>query len=195
MIDEKVLTNVTMAFTVVFTFDFATAFRTAIDLRDVLIQAEKAKKEIELMQKRVEVLEAVFNDSLETSVENLVEDFNNRVNEQKLRVSELTEERLSELTVHMEGIRRKLESSESAERLRKALEVSELNDRIEDLQNEMRQMRRRLEGIRFGFERKLQLRQLHMLHRNPSAKSVRYKEGWQYLKDKIKRYEEDNRRD
>lgn len=202
LIDEKVLTNITMAFTVVFTFDFASAFRTAIDLRDVLIQAEKAKKELERMQKRVEVLEAVLNDSVENmvedfndSVENVVEDFNNRVNEQKLRVSELAEEKMSELTVHMEGIKKKLESSEGAERLRQALEASDLNDRIEDLQTEMKRMRSKLEGLRFGVGKNIHPRQLRMLHRNPSAKSVRYQEGWQYLKDKIKRYEEDNRRE
>lgn len=194
LIDEKVLTNLTMIFTVVFTFDFSTAFRTAIDLKDVLIQAEKAKKEIELMQKRVEVLEAVFNDSLETSVENMVEDFNNRVNERKLRMNELTEERMAELAVHMENLRKRFESSESMERLRKALETSELNDRIEDLQSEMKQMRSRLEGLRFGVKNRIHPRQLRMLHRNPSARSVRYQEGWRYLKDKIKRYEEDDRR-
>ncbi|MGN0204604.1 MAG: hypothetical protein ACI4BB_08670 [Coprococcus sp.] len=201
LIDEKVLTNITMAFTVVFTFDFASAFRTAIDLRDVLIQAEKAKKEFELMQKRVEVLEAVLNDSVENmvegfndSVENVVEDFNNRVNERKLRRSEAMEERMAELAVHMERLRNRLESSEGIERLHKALEDSKLNDRMEDLQTEMKRMGSKLEGLRFGAGENIHPRQLHMLHRNPSAKSVRYKEGWQYLKDKIKRYEEENRR-
>lgn len=201
MIDEKVLTNITMAFTVMFTFDFASAFRTAIDLRDVLIQAEKAKKEFELMQKRVEVLETVLNDSVENmvedyndSVENVVEDIGGRVNEQKLRVNELAEEKMSELAAHMEALKTRFESSEGVERLRRVLEASELNDRFEDLQGEIRQMRGRLEKLRLGTGAKIHPRQIHMLLRNPSAKSVLYKEGWQYLKDKIKHNQEEDRR-
>lgn len=67
MINDRVLYYMTWGITVVFTFDFASSFRTAIDLKEVLIQAERAKEEVQRMQKRVEVLEAVVNDSLESA--------------------------------------------------------------------------------------------------------------------------------
>ncbi len=40
MINDKVLYYTTWGITVVFTFDFASSFRTAIDLKEVLVQAE-----------------------------------------------------------------------------------------------------------------------------------------------------------
>lgn len=189
LVDEKILTNITFVFTIVFTFDFASAFRTAIDLKDVLMRAERARKELERMQKRVEVLEAVVNDSVET----MVEDIGERMNEQKLKVSELTEETMAELSVHLEMLRQRFEGSESMERVRKAIEASGVNEHMEDIQSEMKQMRARLEGLRLGVRTRLHPRQIRMLLRNPSARSLRYKEEWQFIKDKIRRGRDERR--
>lgn len=57
-IPYNILSVVTMVVTVVFTFDFAVAFRTALDLRDVLIYMENLKSEMRRMQKRLDVLVA-----------------------------------------------------------------------------------------------------------------------------------------
>lgn len=189
LVDEKILTNITFVFTIVFTFDFASAFRTAIDLKDVLMQAERAKKELERMQKRVEVLEAVVNDSMET----MVEDIGERMNERKLKVSELTEEKMSELSVHLDMLRQRFEGAESLERVRKAMETSGVSEHIEDIQSEMKQMRARLEGLRLEVRTRLHPRQIRMLLRNPSARSLRYKEEWQFIKDKIRRGRDERR--
>ena len=56
MIPYRALSIVTILLTAYISFDFAVAFRTAIELRDVLIYMEKAKAEMEKMQKRLEVL-------------------------------------------------------------------------------------------------------------------------------------------
>ncbi|MBE5872399.1 MAG: hypothetical protein E7294_14295 [Lachnospiraceae bacterium] len=42
--------------------DFATSFKTAMELRDLLVAVEKAKNELRLMQKRAEVIEAILLD-------------------------------------------------------------------------------------------------------------------------------------
>ncbi len=42
-----------------FSVDFAFSFQAAMDLRDILVRAEQAKKELERMQKRLDVLIAV----------------------------------------------------------------------------------------------------------------------------------------
>ena len=60
---------------------FASSFRTAIDLKEVLIQAERAKEEVQRMQKRVEVLEAVVNDSLESAKDGMEVRWMNRSRE------------------------------------------------------------------------------------------------------------------
>lgn len=57
-IPYNILSVVTMVVTVAFTFDFAMAFRTAMDLRDVLIYMENLKAEMRRMQKRLDVLVA-----------------------------------------------------------------------------------------------------------------------------------------
>ena len=47
MIPYMVMSIITILTTIYVTFDFAVAFRTAIELRDVLIYMEKAKAEME----------------------------------------------------------------------------------------------------------------------------------------------------
>ena len=181
MINDRVLYYMTWGITVVFTFDFASSFRTAIDLKEVLIQAERAKEEVQRMQKRVEVLEAVVNDSLESAKDGMEV----RWDEQKQRMALLTEERMTELARHMDALRKRLENSESIERIREAVETSGAGEKLEDIQNEMRQMRGRIEAMRMRARTKMHPRQLHMMLRNPSARSFKYQEGWRYLKNKM----------
>ena len=55
------------------TVDFTLSFKAAMDLRDVLIGLERAKQEMERIQKRLDVLIAVANEELEAnSVINIV---------------------------------------------------------------------------------------------------------------------------
>lgn len=59
---KPVVTYGTYALTIVIAADFATSFKTALELRDMLITVEKIKNEIRLMQKRAEVIEAILAD-------------------------------------------------------------------------------------------------------------------------------------
>ena len=190
MINDRVLYYMTWGITVVFTFDFASSFRTAIDLKEVLIQAERAKEEVQRMQKRVEVLEAVVNDSLESAKDGMEV----RWDEQKQRMALLTEERMTELARHMDALRKRLENSESIERIRQAVETSGAGEKLEDIQNEMRQMRGRIEAMRMRARTNMHPRQLHMMLRNPSARSFKYQEGWRYLKNKVSRGEDNEKK-
>ena len=47
-----------------FSVDFAFSFQAAMDLRDILVRAERAKKELERMQKRLDVLIAVAGEEI-----------------------------------------------------------------------------------------------------------------------------------
>ena len=188
MINDKVLYYTTWGITVVFTFDFASSFRTAIDLKEVLVQAERAKEEVQRMQKRVEVLEAVVNDSLESTKDGLEV----RWDEQKQKMALLTEERMSEIAGHMDVLRKRLENSQSIEKIRTAVEASGAGETLEDIQSEMRRMRGKIEAMKMRTRAKMHPRQLHMMLRNPSARSFKYQEGWQYLKNKMNRGEDKN---
>ncbi len=77
-IPYNILTVVTVVITVVMTCDFVLAFKTAIDLRDVLIYMEKAKAEMARMQKRLDVLIAFKSEDVRESIGNRVEGISNR---------------------------------------------------------------------------------------------------------------------
>lgn len=59
-IPEPFLNGMVFAFTAVFAADFATSFRTAIDLRNLLMRSEKLQEELLVLQIRAEQLEALI---------------------------------------------------------------------------------------------------------------------------------------
>lgn len=65
-IPETAVTVTTVALSIYITVDFTLSFKAAMDLRNILIGLEKAKEEMERIQKRLDVLIAVANDERET---------------------------------------------------------------------------------------------------------------------------------
>ena len=66
------LTIFTTAVTVLFSCDFMLAFKTALDLKDVLIYMEKAKSEMARMQKRLDVIIAFKGEDVRESIEDKI---------------------------------------------------------------------------------------------------------------------------
>lgn len=64
-IPEQVLTPCTYLVTVIVAVDFALSVKAALDLRDVLLKLEKAKRDMELLQKRLDVMIAFAEDAIE----------------------------------------------------------------------------------------------------------------------------------
>lgn len=64
-IPPKLLTAIVLVVLLYFTVDFTHSFRSAMDLRDILVKAELAKQELERMQKRLDVLIAVVSEDRE----------------------------------------------------------------------------------------------------------------------------------
>lgn len=65
-IPQMVVTILTVVLSVYLIVDFTLSFKAAMDLRDILIGLEKAREEMERIQKRLDVLIAVVNDERET---------------------------------------------------------------------------------------------------------------------------------
>ncbi|MDE7247020.1 MAG: hypothetical protein K2N43_03955 [Lachnospiraceae bacterium] len=87
MIPGQVLYYVTVILTVYIVADFTLSFKTALDLRDILVKIMKAREELERIQKRLDVMIA----------------FNNEEKEQRrLDRGERRELRLSELAAGLE---------------------------------------------------------------------------------------------
>lgn len=63
MIPQGILTAITWIITVIFVADFALSFRAALDLRNVLVKMEQAREELERMQRRLDVILALADES------------------------------------------------------------------------------------------------------------------------------------
>lgn len=68
-IPYRVISVVTIVTTVIMSADFVLAFKTALDLRDVLIYMEKAKAEMARMQKRLDVIIAFKGEDVREGIE------------------------------------------------------------------------------------------------------------------------------
>lgn len=64
-VPESSLHMIAMVATVFVVADYTLAFKAALDLRDILIKLEKAQHELELMQKRLDVMIAVSADRID----------------------------------------------------------------------------------------------------------------------------------
>ncbi len=72
-IPEGVLTVVTLILTAGIWADFALSFKAALDLQDVLVKMEKAKEEMQRIQKRLDVLIALTNEDITNRRDELTE--------------------------------------------------------------------------------------------------------------------------
>ncbi|MCR5671465.1 MAG: putative ABC transporter permease [Butyrivibrio sp.] len=76
-IPYNVLTIITTLLTIYVSADFMMAFRTALDLRDVLVYMDKAKSEMMRMQKRLDVIIAFKGEEVMDSIGNKMDEFGN----------------------------------------------------------------------------------------------------------------------
>lgn len=72
-IDEGIGQLIAIIVTICATADFATSFKTALELKNMLITAEDIKKQIERLERRAEIVEVFIADSAEKASEDLRE--------------------------------------------------------------------------------------------------------------------------
>lgn len=130
-IPRAILVPVTMVVTLVMVVDFTLSIKAAMDLRDVLVRMEEAKKEMERIQKRIDVLIAVSKED----------------------TMQYAEQRMDELTSRIEArladIKQNLSAADLSEEIRE--ELQELREKFQ-LQ---RQNRHQLSHVRDYYRRKL----------------------------------------
>lgn len=100
MIPDRILHITDTVLLIAFVADFALSFKTALDLRDVILAMERIKDEVDRMEKRVDVVIAFADDALIQAKSEI----SDRVDKQRL----LTEERMDELEQRIETARQKL---------------------------------------------------------------------------------------
>lgn len=151
-----IVTALTAVVSVYIIVDFTLSFKTALDLRDVLIGLEKAKAEMERIQKRLDVIVAVANDEIE-----------HRRQENSMRMDELMEHIERRFSTVKERMR--LNPSEFMEEVRE--EISELRSRY-TIEKEHRMQFRHLKDFY----------QRNMIKGNPGMYSKRFGEALEELK-------------
>lgn len=125
---------------VIFAADCALSFKSAFEIRDILVKFQSLKEELRIMQKRLEVIEAVLAGVAQ---------------KQKERIKEEIKEALTP--------------------------ISELQ-----LKEELKQIKEKQIIYKDRLKNYINKDKLRILKRNPTAKSFRYAEIWEELKEKIR---------
>lgn len=156
-----------------FSMDFAFSFQAAMDLRDILVRTEQAKKELERMQKRLDVLIAVAGDEWD----NRKEAFARRGARRREELLSGMEELLSGMEERFDALKRELPASELLKEKRG--EVAELWERFV---GSRRVGEEKLETFLRGINRR------RLLRTNPTMTSKRFQDTLDELKKAAAEY-------
>jgi uncharacterized membrane protein len=126
-IPHQVLSYVTLVITIYVVADFTLSFKAALDLRDILIKMEKAKEEMERIQRRLDVIAAFNNEEKELKKQKREQQFRDEVAELRAKFN-----------VYMENISRYKESLDFYKRdmiRNNPLVSTKFKDTLEELKN------------------------------------------------------------
>ena len=159
ILSPAAVTALTVATSFYIVVDFTLSFKAAMDLRDVLMGLEKAKEEMERIQKRLDVIIAVASDEIES-----------RRQENSLKAEEL-----------MDSIEAKFNS------LRERLKINP-SEFVDDVREEIMELRNKYsieKEQRMRFRRLKDFYQRNLIKGNPTMKSKRFEEALEELKKAV----------
>ena len=164
---HQVITVITVLITIEIVADFALSFKAALDLRDVLVGLEKAKMEMERIQKRLDVLIAFAGDELAV---------------RKQEGESKAEELILSLEERFQRIKERLAAEPGAIEMKVREELMELRSRYM-VEKEHRQQ---FSGIRDFYQR-------NMIKGNPDMYSVRFTEALEELKRAVNEHKKNEK--
>lgn len=158
-IPYNILTILTVVLSVYIVADFTLSFKAAMDLRDVLIGLDKARAEMEKIQKRLDVLIAVANDERET---------------RKLEREERADEWMENLEEKFSKVREHLTTNPGA-----------FMDNVKDELAELRSKYLVEKEHRLQFDRLKDFYQRSLIKGNPGMYSRKFNEALEELKKAV----------
>lgn len=167
-VPEGVLTFITMLLSTILAADFVLSFKAAMDLRDVLVYMEEAKREMERLKKRVDVIIAVADQIKEETRQEAEE----RIEKWTARIEEKVEDLTEEMEKRFEYIKERLSAGDFSEEWKE--ELQELKEKFH-VQREHR--------LFLAHRKSFWLRSI--LKGNPGLNSKVFKEGLEELKAAI----------
>ena len=153
------LTVVTYVLTVYIVADFTLSFKTAIDLRDILVKMEAAREELERVQKRLDVIIAVSNEEREIKRQERSQRIDELIDGIEERLGGLKEKIQNEVSLYPDGIK------EEIQELRMKYRIN-VENRIQ------------LRSIKDFYKRQ-------MIKGNPTMVSKRFRDTLQELKETV----------
>ena len=110
-VSDNILHVIVFIITIAFVADYTLAFKTAMELRDVIISMEQFKKELDRMEKRLDVAIAFAEDSRQQAKEEFIA----KVEDNTAKAKQRLEERMDELERRIDLAKEKLASIELVE--------------------------------------------------------------------------------
>ena len=159
-IPGRALDWATVLLTIYIVADFTLSFKAALDLRDILVKIERAKEELERMQRRLDVIAAFNNEEKEWRKQE-------REERRELWMNEIT----AGLEQRFAAIKETLLRVPSAYGESVKEEIAELRGRYSEYQE-----RQKSEGKLLDFYKR------DMIRNNPSMESKKYKSAFEELK-------------
>lgn len=160
---ETVVKVATAVISVIISMDFALSFKAAIDLRNVLIRLEKAEKELEHIQKRIDVIIALTENDIIT---------------RKEAMSKKADDVIANIEEKCKLIKEQIASEPV---------FANAKDEIEELITKFHQVKER----RFNTARFVDFFQRNMLRGNPMMTSKRFGESLESVKHIVFKKNED----
>ena len=202
LIPNCVLTVVTLFLTAFIFSDFSLSFKAAMDLRDVLIQMEKAKAELMRLQKRLDVVIAVTEEELTNRKEELISRKEELTEEWTARKEEFWEELLQRkedmsdnLEMKVEDIRASIEIKLENLRDRVLERPSDYSDRMKAEMKELFTRYRRYDDERRNLTSMKDFFRRNLIRSNPDMRSVKFEEALEELKKKAIKYRSQKERE
>ncbi|MCM1027458.1 MAG: hypothetical protein NC432_13575 [Roseburia sp.] len=193
MIPGQALTVVTLVLTAGIFSDFALSFKAAIDLRELLIKMERAKEELEHIQKRLNDIAAAaeaglenradaFAESVSTARDVLAESVGTAKNALAESVSTAKDEFKGSVAELKNNIENKLEGIVSSAKAKPSEYFESVKEELLELR--VRYLQNLAEGKRIREEKNFFRNDL--IRSNPGMTSVKYKEALEELKNQIR---------
>ena len=185
---ETLLEIFVMVVTVLFAADFALSFKAAMDIRDVLIKLEEVQREMERMQKRLDVILAFAEDRREQAVMNTYErldELTESLEDRFARVKELREKLDARIDEEWKEFTEDIKERSEDWKIKSEAWRVEQKEKTEAYKEELEEL---LINFKVAMEKRFQL--LHrkdffrkdMIRSNPSMVSKQFKEALEDVK-------------
>lgn len=166
--DSNVVTWLTLALTIYVVADFSLSFKTAMDLKVILTRVENVKNELKLLQKRIEDIEAMAE----------IELIEKRAKKEQER--EVRNKRVIDIIEELSERVDKLKNNE------KIAKTSQFVEELLDMKSKFAISREKLTST-FSIDA------LRMLKRNPGAKSTKYHDAFESIREVIAKGKKNSR--